>query len=258
MLLAFDDYGPGPVVVLLHGFPLNRSMWWGQETGVGSTYRLIVPDLRGHGETAAPEGVYTVDEMAGDVVELLDALQLTEPIVLGGLSMGGYVALALMARWPERVRGLMLMDTRVTADTPEAARNREALARQVEQSGDVTPVVDSMLPKLLASAAREGHPERVASVLEMMQKTPARAVAGALRGLAARPDRSALLAQIRVPTLVLVGADDVITPPAESQAMAQAIPGARLVVIPDAGHLAPMENPAAVNAAMLEFLGSLP
>lgn len=258
MLLAFDDYGPGPVVVLLHGFPLNRSMWWAQQTGVGSTYRLITPDLRGHGETAAPEGVYTVDDMAADVVELLDALQLTEPIVLGGLSMGGYVALALMARWPERVRGLMLMDTRATADTPEAARNRESLARQVEQSGDVMPVIESMLPKLMASAVHEGHPERVASVLEMMQGTPARAVAGTLRGLAARPDRSALLPQIRVPTLVLVGAEDAIAPPAESRFMAEAIPGSQLVVIPEAGHLAPLENPGAVNAAILEFLGKLP
>src|SRR3954465_3916849 len=102
MLLAFDDYGPGPVVVLLHGFPLNRSMWSAQESTVGSIYRVIAPDLRGHGETAAPVGVYTMDAMADDVVETLDALRITEPVVLGGLSMGGYVALALMARYPER------------------------------------------------------------------------------------------------------------------------------------------------------------
>src|SRR4051794_10523705 len=144
MLLAFDDYGPGPVVVLLHGFPLNRSMWSAQESTVGSIYRVIAPDLRGHGQTAAPEGIYTMDDMAGDVVELLDALGIREPVLLGGLSMGGYVALALIALYPERVRGLMLMDTRASADSPDAARSREELAAKVEASCDASPVVDAM------------------------------------------------------------------------------------------------------------------
>src|SRR4051812_26309620 len=102
MLLAYDDFGPGPVVVLLHGFPLNRKIWSAQETSVGSIYRVIAPDLRGHGASAAPEGIYTVEVMASDVLELLDALQIREPVVLGGLSMGGYVALALMDMAPER------------------------------------------------------------------------------------------------------------------------------------------------------------
>src|SRR4051812_16873266 len=132
MLLAYDDDGPGPVVVLLHGFPLNRKIWSAQEASVGSIYRVIAPDLRGHGQSAAPAGVYTMDDMAGDVLELLDALQVDGPVVLGGLSMGGYVALSLLALAPERVRALMLIDTRASADTPEAARNREELARVVE------------------------------------------------------------------------------------------------------------------------------
>src|SRR4051794_31840791 len=122
MLLSCDEAGPGPAVVLLHGFPLNRTMWAQQLTQVGTAYRVIAPDLRGHGSTPAPAGVYTMDEMAGDVLETLDALGLNVPVVLGGLSMGGYVALAAVARAPERFRALMLLDTRAGADTPEAAR----------------------------------------------------------------------------------------------------------------------------------------
>jgi pimeloyl-ACP methyl ester carboxylesterase len=258
MLLAYDDKGPGPVVVLLHGFPLNRTMWSAQEASVGSTYRLIVPDLRGHGETAAPDGVYTMHDMAGDVLDLLDALQIREPIVLGGLSMGGYVALALMARAPERVRALMLMDTRATADSEEAARNREKLAQLVESTGQAGHVVDAMLPKLLSDFTRANRAENVPRVQAMMERTPARALAGALRGMAARPDRTAELARISVPTLVLVGADDAVTPPDEARAMAGALPNARLAIIPEAGHLAPLENPAAASAAILDFLASLP
>ena len=161
MLLAYDDHGPGPVVVLLHGFPLNRKIWSLQEGRVGSMYRMIAPDLRGHGETAAPPGIYSMEAMAEDVIELLEALQISEPIVLGGLSMGGYVALALIAKYPERVRGLMLIDTRASADTPEVARNREDLARKTEASGKVGHVVEGMFPRMFSDATRVGHPERL-------------------------------------------------------------------------------------------------
>src|SRR4051812_36052831 len=243
MLLAYDDYGPGPVVVLLHGFPLDRKIWSAQETSVGSIYRVIAPDLRGHGESAAPAGGYTMDEMAGDVLELLDALQIKEPVILGGLSMGGYVALSLLARAPGRVRALMLMDTRAAADTPEAARNREELARTVETTGSTRHVVDAMLPKLFAEVTRTRRAELIPPVRAAMERISARAIAGALRGMAQRPDRSAELASITVPTLVLVGEHDAITPPEESRRMAAALPMAELAIIPNAGHLAPLENP---------------
>src|SRR5882724_9647259 len=128
MILSCSDDGPGPVVVLLHGFPLSRAMWIEQIPDLGAVYRLIAPDLRGHGDSPAPEGVYTMDEMADDVIELLDTLHLDEPVVLGGLSMGGYVALSMVARYPQRIRALMLMDTRAEADTPEAAQKREESA----------------------------------------------------------------------------------------------------------------------------------
>lgn len=257
MLLAYADQGPGPVVALLHGFPLDRTMWESQLTTLGSMYRVIAPDLRGHGETAAPDGIYPIEDMAGDVIELLDALKINEPIVLGGLSMGGYVALALAVRHPKRLRGLMLFDTRAGADTPEAARGREEAARKVEAAGSAEPVVTSLLPKLFSPVTRERRPDLIARAEARMLRTPARAVAGALRGMAARPDRTGDLGRISVPTLVMVGADDALTPPAESRIMAEAIPNAELVEIPDAGHLAPLENPEPVNAAILRFLGSL-
>jgi pimeloyl-ACP methyl ester carboxylesterase len=259
MLLAYDDYGPGPVVVLLHGFPLNRSMWRGQEAALGSAYRLIAPDLRGHGETAAPEGVrvYPIDAMADDLIELLDELEIREPVVLGGLSMGGYVALSAVLRYPGRFRGLILMDTRAAADTPEAARNRETTASQVEATGKTDAVVEGMLAKLFSPVTRQRQPHLIDEARAEMSKIPARAVAGALRGMAVRPDRTQELPGLALPSLVLVGADDVITPPDESRAMVSDLPDARLAVIPEAGHLAPLENPEACNRAILAFLEAL-
>jgi pimeloyl-ACP methyl ester carboxylesterase len=232
-------------------------MWVQQLAAIGSTFRVIAPDLRGHGQSPAPEGTYTMDAMADDVVELLGALRLDVPVVLGGLSMGGYVALSLVARYPQRVRALLLLDTRAGADTPEAAQNREVTARGVLGANSPSPVVDAMVPKLFCKKTLEEQPERVELLRAAMARTTPRGIAGALRGMAIRPDRRADLARIAVPTLVLVGQDDVITPPAEVKTMAEAIPKARYEVIPDAGHLAPYENYGAANQAILGFLKSL-
>ena len=257
MRLAYADQGPGPVVVLLHGFPLSRAMWVEQLSGIGSTFRVIAPDLRGHGESPAPDGVYTMDEMADDVIELLETLHIREPIVLGGLSLGGYVALSLIVRYPQRVRGLMLMDTQAGADTPEAAQTREATARTVIEAGSAAPIVDPMLGRLFSKLTLEERPERVEPLRAVMEKTTARGIAGTLRGMAIRPDRRGDLASISVPTLVLVGEDDVITPPTVARSLAEAIPGARLEVIPKAGHMAPYENHSVANVVILRFLKSL-
>jgi pimeloyl-ACP methyl ester carboxylesterase len=232
-------------------------MWQEQVSGVGSIYRVIAPDLRGHGESPAPEGVYTMDEMADDVVELLDSLSISEQVVLGGLSMGGYVALSLVVRYPDRVRGLMLFDTRAGADTLEAAQNREASARAILAADAVKELVDAMIPKLFAPITLEQRPERVEPLRAVMENNTPRGIAGALRGMAIRLDRRADLPGIRVPTLVLVGEHDAITPSAEAKALAAAIPGAELEVIPESGHMAPYENPSAANAVILRFLKSL-
>ncbi|HEU5115592.1 MAG TPA: alpha/beta fold hydrolase [Isosphaeraceae bacterium] len=258
MLLNYSDDGPGPVVVLLHGFPMDHRIWNPQRASVGATYRLIAPDLRGHGASAAPEGVYSMEEMAGDVHELLDALGIHEPIVLGGHSMGGYVAQAFAARYPDRLRGLVLINTRAGADSEEAARKREETASQVEASEDVEPVVESMLPRLLSPSILKQKPKLVHQVRSMMVRTPARAVAGALRGMARRLDRLDLLRTLKTPALVLAGENDAIVPLDEARAMANALPLGQLEVIPDCGHLAPLENPDATNNALLAFLNELP
>src|SRR5262245_31643360 len=205
MLLHYSDDGPGPAVVLLHGFPLDHTIWDEQRTTLGSMYRVIAPDLRGHGASAATEGAYTMEVLADDVIETLDALGLTEPLVVGGLSMGGYVALAMAFRYPRRLRGLMLVNTRAAADTPETARVREDLAQQVEASGSVEAVVQTMLPKLVSPTTLRLRPELLDPVQRVMAGTSALGVAGSLRGMAARPDRTADLPRIAVPTLVIAG-----------------------------------------------------
>ncbi|WP_165244463.1 alpha/beta fold hydrolase [Paludisphaera soli] len=257
MLLAFTDEGAGPVVVLLHGFPLSRTMWSAQIGELSRSFRVIAPDLRGHGESPAPDAVYTMEQMAEDVVELLDGLGVTEPVVVGGLSMGGYVALALALKHPGRIRGLILADTRAAADSPEAARQREETAGAVLRAGHAGVLVEAMLPKLFAASTIRERPAVVAPMRAAMEATSASGVAGALRGMAGRPDRREELKSIAAPTLVAVGDQDVVSPPDEAKAIAEALPNARLAVIPGAGHLAPYENPEAFNAAALEFLRSL-
>lgn len=257
MLLNYSDDGPGPVVVLIHGFTLDHTMWDSQRETLGSIYRVIAPDLRGHGRSAAPEGIYPIDDLADDVVELLDRLKISEPVVLGGLSMGGYVALSIAVRHPKRLRGLMLLNTRAAADTPETAQVREDLALQIDATGDVTPVVATMLPKLFGPTSRSTRGDLVERTGEVMRRSPARGVSGSLRGMAVRPDRVADLRRITLPTLVMAGAADALIPVEESRLMAGALPNAELAIIPDAGHLAPLENPGAANAAILRFLGSL-
>ena len=257
MLLNFSDYGPGPVVVLIHGFALDLTFWDTQRATLGSMYRVIAPDLRGHGKSAAPEGIYPIDEMADDVIELLDSLKISEPVVVGGLSMGGYVSLSLAVRYPKRLRGLILMNTRAGADTPQAARVREDLAQEIDLTGKTDPVVSAMLPKLFSETTRSRRPELVSQIHDVMMKTPALGVAGSLRGMATRLDRTSDLGRIKIPSLIITGAEEAMIPVEESRAMASALPNAELVIIPEAGHLSPMESPAAANAAILRFLSSL-
>ncbi len=256
MRLSYEETGAGELVVLLHGFPLSRGMWSEQIGPLAAHYRVVVPDLRGHGASPVSEGVATMEAMADDVLELVDHLGAREPFVLGGLSMGGYVALAFARRRLERLKGLMLIDTRAAADTPEAAMTRVKTAQAVLALG-VTMVVDSMMPRLFAPAALANHPDRVQAIKTIMARTRPQGVAAAQRGMACRPDSRPYLARITIPTLVVVGELDVITPPAESELMAQSIPGASLAVIPGAGHMAPLECPELVNPVILDFLAKV-
>jgi pimeloyl-ACP methyl ester carboxylesterase len=231
-------------------------MWASQLRELGRRYRVVTPDMRGMGETPAGDVQPSMETLAEDVVALLEHLGIAGPIVLGGLSMGGYVAQAFAVACPERLRGLILMDTRAVNDAPEMARNREETADDVLKTGDVSKVVEPMIARLFA-AETLADPERIAPLKAVMEATSPQGIAGALRCMAVRPDRRRDLADIRVPTLVLVGAEDAIAPPTEAQAIADAISDSRFVVIPQAGHMAPWENPEMVNAAILDFLDRL-
>jgi 3-oxoadipate enol-lactonase len=254
--LTRSETGAGsPVVLLVHGFVLNRSMWDPQlGTLKAAGARVIAPDLRGFGASeAGPPGPLTMEQHADDLAALLDVLGVREPVVYVGLSMGGYAGFAFWQRFPSRVRGLVLADTRATADSPEHRAWRLAMAAQAEAVGSSQPAIDGMLPQFFSWTLRPG------SVVEqtarrMVAGTSARAVADGHRGMALRPDSTALLGSIDLPTLVIVGEHDVLTTPADARLIAEGVPGARLVSIDQAGHLSNMENPEAFNEALLSFL----
>jgi pimeloyl-ACP methyl ester carboxylesterase len=254
--IAYEDEGRGRPVVLLHGFPFNRSLWRGQAESSSASCRVVAPDLRGHGETSVVAGPATMEEMAEDLAALLDELGVGRAVV-GGLSMGGYVALAFLRAYPERVGALVLADTRAQADTDDARRAREETARRALSDG-MGPIAGMMLPKLLAPATREGRPDLVARVRGMILGTKPEGAAAALRGMAQRRDQTDLLETIRVPTLIIVGSEDVLTPPADSEAMHAKIEGSRLVKIEGAGHVSNLERPGEFDRALAEFLGGLP
>ncbi len=258
--LAVREQGSGPPILFAHGFPLDHSMWdeqFAAASPLAASYRLIAPDLRGFGSSSVTSGTVGMQQMADDLAALLDALEVTEPVVFCGLSMGGYVAWRFWERHPQRVRALVLCDTRSAPDTPEAARGRHQLAARVLAEG-VAPVAETMLPKLFAKQTTSRQPARVQAMEEVIRRTSPEGIAAALRGMAERPDATPLLPSIRVPTLVVVGQHDAISPPAEMRQIAEAITGAKFLEVSDAGHLAPLENPAAVNAAIAEFCARLP
>jgi pimeloyl-ACP methyl ester carboxylesterase len=254
--MAYDDVGSGPAIVLLHGYPFNRSLWREQVEALRESHRVITPDLRGFGETPAAAGeTATMKDMAGDVAELLDQLEIRRATV-GGLSMGGYVALAFYRRFPLRVRALLLADTRAQADTDEARRTRAEQAQTILQDG-MEAIADDMLSKLLAPATFKEQPDVVARVRQMITSTPPEGAAAALRGMAARVDQRDFLPSIYAPTLIVVGSLDKLTPPPDSELMRREIRGSRLEIIEGAAHLSNLERPAAFNRALESFLRSL-
>jgi pimeloyl-ACP methyl ester carboxylesterase len=253
--MAYDEAGAGVPVVLLHGFPFNRTLWREQIEVLKDSHRVVAPDLRGHGETTVTTEPATMEEMARDVAALLDELQIGRP-VLGGLSMGGYVALAFCRLFPRRVRALLLADTRAQADTEDGKRTREETARRALAEG-MSSIADAMLPKLLAHKTHMKHPDKVERVREMILATKPEGAASALRGMAERRDQTSLLANILQPTLIVVGSEDQLTPPADSETMRREIRGSRLELIEGAGHVSNVERPAEFNAALTKFLRDL-
>ncbi len=256
--MAYVDEGSGLPVMLVHGFPLDHSMWASQIKALARQARVIAPDLRGFGQSPlapgdAERGI-SMEAYADDLAELLDKLDVRKPIVLAGFSMGGYVAWQFVRRHGHRLRALVTCDTRATADSDETRLGRLKMADNVAEWGSGR-VAEIMGPKLFAPSTFEKKPAVVAAVRAVVERTLPAGIAAAQRGMADRPDATSLLPTIKVPTLVLVGELDVISPPAEMKEIADAIPAAEYLVISRAGHMTTMEEPEAVNQALRQFVG---
>ena len=250
--MAYTDTGVGRPIVLIHGYPFNRTLWNEQVAALSTTYRVVVPDLRGFGESDSSPGPATMNRMARDVAQLMDHLEIPRAVV-GGLSMGGYVALAFYKQFPSRVRALVLADTRAQADTEEAKQTRAQQAEKALSEG-MAGIADAMLPKLLTPETVSKRPEIVKRVRDMMLKTKPEGAASALLGMAERDDQTELLSRITTKTLILVGAEDALTPVADSEKMHNAIAGSRLVVLENAGHVSNLERTGEFNEALMDFL----
>ena len=244
--IGYDDHGIGQPLLFLHAFPLNRSMWSGEMTTLlqeERQFRLVALDWRGFRESDI--------EVAG----LMDELGMQDAI-LCGLSMGGYVAFAFLRKYPQRLKGLILADTRPGADNDEAKANREKVVRIAETEG-TGAIADLQIPNLITEETRRHHLEVEAFIRRMIDAATPQGIAAASRGMALRPDSTDLLANIHCPTLVIAGEHDVLTPPSVAQDYAAKIPGAQYIVIPSAGHLSNLEQPESFNQAISGFLQSV-
>jgi len=243
-------------VLFIHGFPFDSSMWRHQLEAL-SGWECVAPDLRGAGVSDAPADPdeYSMAAYARDLTALLDEEGI-ESVVLCGLSLGGYITFELLRQIPARVRAAILCNTKAAADTPEAKQGRRVLAETARSLG-TRAVAEELIPKVLGRETRERQPHVVRDVTWMMERQPVAGIVGALHALRERPDSTSLLGAIRVPVMVIAGDDDQITPATGMQEMARAIPDARFVLVPGAGHLTPLEQPATVSSALADFLTEL-
>lgn len=251
--LAFDDTGNGIPVLFIHGYPLSRKIWQPQLEGLSDIARMIAPDLRGHGESQATDGEYSMELLANDCAALLDAISVTQKVVLCGLSMGGYVTFAFLRKYASRIAGLILTATRALPDSEIAMVNRDKALAQVQTEGE-TKIIEDMLPKLFSPKTIPGNPALIEKVRKIMHSTSLEGIKGDLLGMKSRLDSTPLLSQINIPTLLLFGAEDQIIPLDEAQSMHSAIAGSRLEIIPNAGHLLNLEQPQKFNEIMRRFL----
>lgn len=254
--IGYDDVGAsnGVPVLFIHAFPLNRTMWAPQVSAMVERCRCVAADLRGFGESVR-QPPYSMAQYADDLAGLLDQLHLPR-VVLVGCSMGGYVSFELWRRHRDRVRAMVLVDTRATADTEEAMQRRRQQIELVRTEGS-TALANAQIASMVGKTTREKQPDTYDAVHRMMAQAPVDGIAGALEAMMKRPDSTADLSQIDVPTLVVVGEEDAITPLKEARAMHEKIPGSLLQVIAQAGHLSCMERPAAFNHVLTEFVSAL-
>jgi 3-oxoadipate enol-lactonase len=251
--LFCEEVGSGTPLLCLSAYPLDGTMWR-EQRALGDVARLLLPDYRGIGRSGAIQGTVTMEELAADMVALLDALSIDQAVVMGD-SMGCYVAFALYAAAPERVKALILADTRAEGDTPEQAQRRQKTVEGLRTAGTV--VLESRVDDLFAQTTRRERPELVDCWKSYIRGLDAEGLAGLQAGMALRADRTGLLACLALPALVLCGEEDTVSPPEGMERMAARIPGARFHLLPRAGHLSPLEQPALFNARVREFLAGL-
>ncbi len=252
--IAYDDAGGGLPVVFLHAFPLNRRMWDPQKSALVGHARCIVPDLRGFGDSSV-KPPFSMDRYADDIAGRLDTIPVERAVIVGA-SWGGYISFALWRRHRHRVRALVLADSRAGADSPQVIERRRTLIDVARKHGS-DAVAARQIGALLGESTRSRHHDVYDSVHALITRAPVEGIVGALQAMMARPDSTDTLATIDVPTLILVGDEDTVAPPSESEAMHRAIRGSRLEVIGQSGHLPSLERPAAFNAVLSEFLESI-
>jgi 3-oxoadipate enol-lactonase len=259
--IAYLDSAPKhnelKVLVLLHAFPIGANLWEPQMRAIPNGWRLITPDLRGFGGSTELDSVaaLSIGDYADDVIDLLEELGVTRAVI-GGCSMGGYAALALYQSKPEIVEALVLANTRAGADSPESRANRRNMLAVVDREGP-SGIAREMMPKMLGQTTKDGNATAEATVRRLIKQQSPTGIRSAIHRMMHRPDSTPLLAQIAVPTLVITGSEDEMIPVEESRRMARAVPGAQLVIVPGAGHLANLEQPDAFNAALTTFLNTL-
>jgi 3-oxoadipate enol-lactonase len=247
--------GEGPPVVLLHPFPAHHEFWLPAADALAARYRLILPDLRGHGESSVGEGPATMDKHAADIARVMDDANISRsPIV--GVSIGGYALLEFWRKYRGRVAALVLCNTKASADGAEARAARLQSAKDVVERG-TEPFFETMILKLLGKTTRETRPDLVEGALRMLRKMSPDDVAQVQRGMAARPDSVETLKTINVPTLLVSGNEDGLTGIGEAELMRQHIAGSRLRVIPKAGHYSPWEQPEEAARILRQFLDGI-
>jgi pimeloyl-ACP methyl ester carboxylesterase len=251
---CYEEKGNGPAIVFIHGFPMDHRIWLDQLDGLSSTYRVIAVDLKGFGNSRSTQA-FTIDSMADDLAQFIGAVN-AAPCVLVGLSMGGYISFSLAARHPEVLRALIIVSSKAEADTPQAREGRQKMAELAQKAG-ANPVAEQMLPRVLSEQTMASRNDLVEKMRQIMEACPANSIANASFAMRDRADRTPDLPGLQMPVLIMLGEKDHLIPLDAGQKMAEACPKGRFVAVPNAGHMAPMESPAAVNAGIKQFISTL-
>lgn len=254
--LEYDKLGIGIPLLFIHGYPLSRKIWVPQMDGLSDQAMIISVDLRGHGESYPFKGPYSMDLLADDCKRLLEDLNIKMPILVCGLSMGGYVTMALYRKYPDVFKGIILTSTRPGPDSPEAKANRESSIKNALEQG-ASYIADNMVQKIVAPETLSSKPDLVKIIHKIMAKTSVQGIVGALQGMRDRPDSTPMLSKISCPVLIVHGTDDQLIPIKEAEMMHQVIPNSRLVKISAAGHLPNLEQPEIFNQAIRDFILAL-